>query len=111
MLFDFDCQSEKKIFIKESHSTTILDMDEVALITCDGYLSNVLTLDDKSFKVCKLLKRFEEELMQFGFIRANHNTLVNAKHIQCIFKAPKRKLVLKNKIEVNISRRKLHLFK
>ena len=101
----------KKIIIKNTNSTTLLEMEDVIIISCEGCLCNVLTFDNKSFKVCKLLGSFEKELEQFGFIRANHNTLVNSKHIYCIIKAPKRILKLKNKMEVSISRRKFFNFK
>ena len=61
--------------------------------------------------VAKLLKSFEMELAEYGFIRANHNTIVNPVHIIEMSEPPLRKLLLKNEFEVIISRRKMYLFR
>lgn len=111
MFKNFDVQTNQKILIKEKACSKFINMEDVILLTCEGYITKILTTNFRTFKVAKILKKFEEELKDFGFIRANHNTIVNAKHIHTIHGTKKRKLILINDIEVTISRRKYYQFK
>ena len=100
-----------KFLIAEKRRKSVVCVDKITHISCEAYLSTVYTVDNKQYMVAKLLKKFEIELAQFGFIRANHNTIVNPIHIIEINSSPIRKLVLINQFVVKISRRKLYLFK
>lgn len=73
----FKSQNEMKVFLKEKGELNIVEMSKISHISCEGYLSTVFTIDNRDFKVAKLLKHFELDLSQYGFVRVNHNTIVN----------------------------------
>lgn len=108
---DYSCQRDKKLVLKEKNTIKQISMDKITHLICDGYLTSVYTIDNKTITVSKLLKCFEIELSQYGFIRVNHNALVNVNNIIEFQKGNKRCLILSNKKEVKVSRRKLCLFK
>ncbi len=108
---DYSYQRNKKLVLKEKNTIKQISLDRITHLTCDGYLTSVYTIDNKTITVSKLLKNFEIELIPYGFIRANHNALVNVNNIIEIQKGNKRYVVLSNKKEIKVSRRKLCLFK
>ena len=108
---NYSCQSDKKLVLKEKNTIKQIDMDKITHLMCDGYLTSVYTIDNKTITVSKLLKKFEIELSQYGFIRVNHNALVNVHNIVEFQKGYKRCIILSNKKEVKVSRRKLCLLK
>ncbi len=111
MYKDFRFQRDNKIIVKEKGKSTLIKTDQITHITCIGSLSKVHTINNKSYSITKLLKQFDSELSNFGFMRANHNTIVNMMHVNEIYGFQKRKLLLTNNIEIKISRRKMYLFR
>ena len=86
----------------------MVELREIILITCEGYLTTLLMEGGLSVKISKLLKEFEIELENYGFIRVNHNSIVNAYHIISIDRGKNRLIILSNNMKVRISRRKLY---
>jgi len=80
-------------------------------LQCDGYVTTIHLIDKESICISKLLKLFEIELFDFGFLRANHNTIVNPLHIREISSTLKERIIQINKSEIKISRRRAYLFK
>jgi len=111
MYKDFSFQRDNKIILKEKGRSTLIQTDQITHITCKGSLAKVHTTRNKNFAITKLLKQFESELMIFGFLRANYNTIVNMIHVREIQGSPNRKMILANDIEIKISRRRMHLFR
>ncbi len=110
-MVDSIVQQSKKIALKENQNVTYVEIEAITHITCEGYLSMVNTIDNKTTTVSKLLKHFETELSSFGFIRINRATIVNSKHIVTLKRGNKRVITLANGVEVAISRRKLYLIR
>ena len=109
---DYSCQINKGVIAKEKGKSTQIEMEKITHITCEGYLSSIhLTDREEPIKVSKLLKLYEGELLEFGFLRANNNTLVNTKNIVNLTKEENYNITLTSNKQIKISRRKLHLFK
>ncbi len=110
MNIDFNCQRNNKIVLKEKSVIKLIGMSDIILITCDGYLTRVFIENGQSITISKLLKEFEIELEDYGFIRVNHNSIVNVYHIRSIERGNNRVLTLSNNLIIKISRRKLYKF-
>lgn len=95
-----------KITVKTQGKINMIVISDITHITCDGYVSTIHTICENNTKVSKLLKEFENELAECGFIRVNHCTLVNFKHITAIKLNKIRTLLLTNNTNIVISRRK-----
>ncbi|MDD2412679.1 MAG: LytTR family DNA-binding domain-containing protein [Bacteroidales bacterium] len=105
---DYSFQNDNKIIIKDSFKTHQVTIENITHITCDGYVcACFLKGENKPLITCKLLKFYEIELTELGFIRANRNTLVNLKHIKCIEIHDSRILTLLNGQKIQISCRKI----
>ncbi len=72
----FTNQKDRKIKVIDKYNVHFLDIDKIGYIECRGYISIIYTDDGKKLSVAKLLKNFEEELSEFGFIRINRSHLV-----------------------------------
>lgn len=88
--------AEKALFIKSGPTIKRVLSSEILYVQCEGNVSR-LNLKDGTELVCvRLLKLFEEDLSGAGFIRINHNMLVNLAEITEIryINARKRQVVL-----------------
>jgi len=110
MEFDFSKQVGIKISIKTKSRTFYVNIEDILYIRCDGYLSTIFPVEDKSICVAKSLREHEEELSEYGFLRVNYNTLVNPKHIHDIEIIKGRKHIKVGKQEINVSKRRAFLF-
>jgi two-component system LytT family response regulator len=104
-------QENKKIVLKEKDRITLLEMSDIIKLVCDSYITTVFCKQNSPISVSKLLKEFEEELSDYGFLRVNNNTIVNIRYIKTIITTPQRELTLTNNEKVKISRRKICYFK
>lgn len=111
MNLDFSKQKDKKLSIVEKTKTTLIDIDTIIYLECDGYITTIHLNNHKIITVSKLLKLFENEVADFGFLRVNHKTIVNPKYIQEISTSICGKILQINNSEIKVSRRKAFLFK
>jgi DNA-binding LytR/AlgR family response regulator len=111
MVKDFGSQRDKKLVLKEKGKTHLVELDNITHITCEGSITKIHTIKNEDIIISKLLKYFEIELAEYGFIRVNHNTIINMSKIVSIQSGKKRSVTLGNGIEVNISRRKMYNFR
>lgn len=107
---DFSCQRDKKVALKEKGKTIMADMDKITHLTCESYLTTTHLIDNTTITISKKLKHFEIELAEYGFIRVNHNSIINTKYILSIMGGCKRMVILANNNKVRISRRKMCYF-
>jgi DNA-binding LytR/AlgR family response regulator len=112
MTLDFSNQKDKKIQINERNKTTLIDVESITYLECDGYVTTIRTINNKTVATSKLLKHFERELEQYGgFTRVNRNSIVNIRHIICVQNIAGRKIIEINGSKIEISHRKSSLFK
>jgi two-component system LytT family response regulator len=111
MEFNYSNQTGHKLPVKEKSKISFIDIGEILYLQCDGYLTTIYLANNTTIDVAHLLKQFEEELSKYGFLRANHHTLVNIRYINTITIEKQRIIIYINKVEIEISRRKFYLFK
>ncbi len=100
-------QIDRKVLLKGQCISYQVEMKDISLISCDGYISTVYFINDqKPISVSKLLKDFESELESFGFFRANRNTLINVKNITSFQGSNKRIVTMSNNQKICVSCRK-----
>ena len=103
----FIAQNERKTTLKENGKLHRVYLKDISYIRSDSYLSNVhFIMERESVTVSKLLKKFEEELFEYGFIRINQSELVNKVHISSIGNCKDRVITLKGGENLTISYRK-----
>lgn len=100
-------KKEKKIIIKEKSKAHLINIEDITYLHCDCYLTTVHTISDEKITVAKLLKYFEEDLTNEGFVRINRNILVNCRHIKSYEKGGNRIITMNNKDQLKASRRGL----
>jgi len=110
MNLEFSKQANKKLAIVEKRKTRLIDIGTITYLTCDGYVTTIHLLNQETISVSKLLKHFENELEEYGFLRANHNTIVNPKNMTGILSNNGETIVQINNLEIKVSRRKKFLF-
>jgi len=106
MNFDFNKQQNKLIFTTGRKKEWI-NVGDILFITVDLTLSSVFVQYREAPYYCvKQLIEFQTELTDYGFFRANGNTLVNGKFIQCLEKENKKHIIrLQNGKQIVLSRR------
>jgi DNA-binding LytR/AlgR family response regulator len=111
MQFDWSNQNYYKLPIKEKSKISFIDINEILYLQCDGYITTLYFVNKQSIGVAKLLKQFEEELGKYGFLRANHHTLINIRYINTLKMCNQERVIHIGDVEIKISRRKFYLFK
>lgn len=85
-------------FIKCNKKLKAISLKDIAYITCNGYICNIHNEENKIIsRQTKLLKNYEAELEQFGFVRINRQTIINTICIKQI-NLQNRKIILKRKL-------------
>lgn len=106
MNFDFSKQEYNKLAIKEKTQTNIVRYDEITYLECNGNLVFVFHTKNRApYSYSKPLIEIECELADFGFLRINHNKLVNMQHVLNL-NSKKHEMTLANEITLSVSRRK-----
>lgn len=94
-------------FIKCNKKLKAISLKDIAYITCNGYICNIHNEENKIIsRQTKLLKNYEAELKQNGFVRINRQTILNKDFIKQI-DLKTRELILTNDKKMTISRREL----
>ena len=78
----------------------------ISYFMADGGYTHIFFNKNKEVVERVLLKKCENLLSNFGFIRINHNILVNTKHITGFVVGTKEKKCFIREIELNFSRRR-----
>lgn len=106
MKIDLNKQKEKKLAIKEKTQTSLLNYDEILYLECTGHLVLVYhTRNNKPVFYTNSLVAIEEALTNYGFLRINHNIVVNMYHVY-LLNSRKHEIHLRNDKILSVSRRK-----
>jgi two-component system LytT family response regulator len=111
MEINFSNQNGKRIAINEKSKVQFVEIESITHLKCEGYLTTLYTTNSNTIKVCKQLKKFDEELVKFGFVKANRSTLVNLAQVKHYEGGCKRNLELLNGEIISVSRRNVFIFK
>ncbi len=108
---DYSLQNSKTLIINDNKTIRQIFIHQIEYIVCDTYLSSLFLIDGNKICCCKALKYFEEEIGDFGFLRINHSTILNARYFRFIKKGTKRIIVMEDGTEFAVSRRKWPIVK
>lgn len=104
---DYKSQNAKTIILNTRNEIYQFNIEDIVYVKCEAYVSFVkLISDNKHYSFSKSLKEIEKLLEEYGFLRINDNILLNMKYFKQYKNKPKRCIVLKNGMELKISRRK-----
>jgi len=105
---EYVAPAEKALFIKSGHTVKRFSGDDINYITCVGNASCLHLKDGGELTCIRLLKLFEQDLAGSGFVRINHNCLVNLAEVKEIHyvNARKRELLLTDGTVLEVSYRK-----
>jgi len=111
MSCDFTKQKEKTLLIKEKSLRHIVPYNEILWLECDGNIVTVFLVGDNTpVSYTNSLTDIEKCLGEFGFLRINHNKIVNMAHVKKM-KSKTREIILGNDEVLTVSRRKWQIIK
>jgi DNA-binding LytR/AlgR family response regulator len=111
MKFDFSKQKEKKLAIKEKTQISFLNYDQILFFECSGSLVFIYHSQSvKPLTFCATLNDIETKLNCYGFLRINHNTIINMFHVKKMC-TKKHEVHLSNEFILHVSTRKWHKVK
>lgn len=99
----FQEDKTEKIILKTKEDIFRIKSSDLLYCEADGNYTRIHVLKEKPILLSKTLKKIEELLSRYGFIRVHQSFLVNPKHIKSLHKTT---LLLSNGDEVRVSRRK-----
>ncbi len=109
---DYSNQRDKTIILKEKGKVHQIAIEDIVYIEGDSYLSTLHTKDrNNPLTFSLLLKQIEEKVNGYGFCRINRNIIVNLKYFNTFVSDKKRCFKTTTGVEMNVSRRKWHIFK
>ena len=83
MNFDFSIQKEKKLAIKEKTQISFLSYHQILFFQCSSTLVFIFHSQGVNPIIfCNTLKELEAKLSCYGFLRINHNTIINMFHVK-----------------------------
>lgn len=106
MEYNYSRQKDNKLAIKEKTQINLVRYDEIIYLECYGNLIFVYHMTDKKpYSYTNSLAHLESELSEFGFLRIDHNKLINMSHVLNL-NAKNHCVELTNDIILKVSRRK-----
>lgn len=105
-------KEQSQIFIKDGERCWLIKIGDIALFEIVGNYTRVYFGDEKPL-LYKSLNQVEEKLPNDHFFRANRQQIVNINYIREVIPwfNGKLKLVMPNKVEIEVSRRQSYIFK
>lgn len=101
-------QDEPKTLVVHSKAKTdYIPMEEILYLEADGSYSHIYTITNK-YHVAKTLKEYDELLCSPSspFVRIHKTYIVNIRHVKQVSSGENKTVLLKNGVEIEISRRR-----
>lgn len=102
-LSNFQENKIEKIILKTKEEIFRIKSSDLLYCEADGNYTRIHVLNEKPILLSKTLKKIEELLSRYGFLRVHQSFLVNPKHIKSLHKTT---LLLSTGNEIKVSRRK-----
>lgn len=96
---------KNKLVLKNEQEIRVLNLDKLLAVTVQDYLCTFASINANDFVCTKTLSEIEAQLPD-NFIRISRNTIINTNKITS-FNKKRRKIILENNLEYDISVRKL----
>lgn len=107
MSHPFVSQSDQLLAVGKKTHSVLIRIETIAYLKCDTYVTTIYLIRSEKIRISRTLKSFGEELAPYGFLRLNHNILVNPQHITTITCGARNVIV--NGRSIAVSRRRRHL--
>lgn len=102
----FQEKNHKRIAIPETDGLSIVDTDDIIRCESDGNYTNIFLTDGSKLTSSKTLGEYEELLPTNIFFRIHRSHLINLNHIMKFVKNDGGYILMKDRSEIEISRRK-----
>ena len=110
MKTNYKYQKGELLIVEEKERISQVQIEDISHIECEDYISIIKTIDKRKILVSRPISSFENELSEIGFCRINRNSIINLSNMISFCKKPKPIVVMENKEEISISRRRLQRF-
>ena len=96
----------KTLALRTSERIYLLEVNNIIRCEADRNYTCFFVKDQKKHIVSQPMKEFEDILKEFGFIRIHKSHLINISYIESFDKADGGSIILKDKTELPVARRK-----
>ena len=103
-------KEQHRIAIPSMEGLQFIDLDDIVYLEAQSNYTTIYLKDAPKLTVSKTLKDFEEILPPSVFIRIHHSYLVNKNHVLKYIKGEGGQVLMKNKVTLDVSRRKKEEF-
>jgi two-component system LytT family response regulator len=100
----------EKLAVPSFEGIDFFNTDDIIYCQADGNYTTLFLKNKQSKLISRNLKDFESLLVESGFCRVHHSSLINMKHIQKYVKGEGGYVILTDNHHVDISRRKKEEF-
>ena len=100
----------EKLAVPSFEGIDFFNTDDIIYCQADGNYTTLFLKNKQSKLISRNLKDFESLLVESGFCRVHHSSLINMKHIQKYVKGEGGYVILTDNYHVDISRRKKEEF-
>lgn len=100
----------QKIILYTAEAMNVIDINHISYIKGDNSYSTFILIDNKSITVSKNIKHYEEMLLEHRFFRPHQSYLINLNAINKIDKSDGGYVIMNNREEIPISRRRKQMF-
>lgn len=96
----------KKIAIPTSKGVCLHELENIIRLQSDGNYTAIYLIDGKKLMVAKILREFEDLLINLGFKRIHHSHIINLNHLESYNNKDGGYVVLNDKTTLPVSKRK-----
>ena len=100
----------EKLAVSSMDGILFLETANIIYCSAEGSYTKICLTENKTHLVSKKLKEFEVMLLESGFCRVHHASLINMNHVQQYFKGEGGYVLLTDGHHVDISRRRKEAF-
>jgi len=100
----------EKLAVPSAEGIELYDTKDIIYCQADGSYTKIVLKNNQQALVCKNLKEFENMLSGSGFCRIHHSYIINIMHVHKYIKGEGGSVILTDKHQVDVSRRKKEEF-
>ncbi|MCU0432700.1 MAG: LytTR family DNA-binding domain-containing protein [Bacteroidia bacterium] len=93
----------QRLAVQSADGYNMIAFDEIIRLEAESNYTHIYTLN-KKYTVARLLRNYEEQLLEAGFIRVHNSHLVNVKHVRHYQRGDGGYLIMSDKSNVEVSR-------
>jgi DNA-binding LytR/AlgR family response regulator len=99
-------QQENIKYLTHGTNPHFIDLSDILYLECDDHTLHIYLKDGSRVNEIYTLYEFEQNYSCYGFVRIDHDKMINLKYAGCLFAEDKQKYIYVGHIRLKISRRK-----